>query len=501
MHINVPDLMSLFEGYSAAYGIYTITGEHRGEKILGKAKSVKGPVTIELWSDHVSGKNGIGIIPINEDSNVKFAAIDVDNYDLELEELAKKIEKLPLVLCRTKSGGAHLYLFLTDFFSAVDVQAKMREFAALLGFGGVEIFPKQTRIITERGDIGQWINMPYFNVSRTTRHAYDNTGKILELDEFIKFAFSKRITPAQLVTFSDNRELITGGPPCLNHLAKTLFPEGTRNNGLFNLGVYCRKAYPDSWQGKVEEMNTRFMDPPLPAVEVLGVIKSLNKKDFQYTCSQPPIKQHCDRDKCRLCPHGIGGFDYGFPKFGTLTKLLTEPPIWFLEVEGGGRLELSTADLQSPLSFQLRCMEHLSIMPNLPKREAWTEMIQRLMSDVTVVEVPREATPMGLLMQHLEEFCTSRASGKSADELLLGKPWTNNHMHYFRVRDFVEYLKRLKFNEYPLQKIAMRLKDMGAEPKFFNIKGKGVNTLAIKEFNNKQLQPLDIPEVGKESPF
>lgn len=33
-------------------------------------------------------------------------------------------------------------------------------------------------------------------------------------------------------------EEIKDGPPCLQALMRQGFPEGTRNNGLFNIGVY-----------------------------------------------------------------------------------------------------------------------------------------------------------------------------------------------------------------------------------------------------------------------
>ena len=51
----------------------------------------------------------------------------------------------------------------------------------------------------------------------------------------------------QVVTVKETK-LIADGPPCLQILCAEKISEGGRNNGLFNIGVYLRKAFPDSWE-------------------------------------------------------------------------------------------------------------------------------------------------------------------------------------------------------------------------------------------------------------
>lgn len=504
MHPVIADMMSLFEGHNEAHGIYTLTNldtPDNAGKIKGKAATVKRPVTVELWQDHLAGNRGLGIIPINSKSMVKFAALDIDTYPLDLGDLNRKIQenKLPLIVTRTKSGGAHLYIFMTDWADAGMVQRKMREFAVMLGYGDCEIFPKQTKILPERGDIGQWINMPYFRANNSDRYALNHDGKPMSLIEFVDYVKRRKIHAQVLATHTTSSvDILVGGPPCLNHLVAKGFPSGTRNNGLFNLGVYAQKAFPDSWERVLDEMNQRFMDPPLSSTEVLGVIKSLNKKDFQYMCAQPPIKQHCDANKCRNCEFGIGGGGAGLPTFGTLVKVDTQPPIWFLDVEGGGRMELSTEDLLTCRNFQKRALEFLNLVPPLVKHEVWQDIVRRLVSTLSIVEVPPESTKAGQLMAHLEEFCTSRVQGKTHDELLLGKPWTNNKRHYFRLRDFFAYLDRQKFREYPSHEVIVIIKEkVNVEKHFFNIKGKGCNCISVPEFAG-QNKPFDEIPVSQD---
>ena len=489
--------MSLFEGYKNAYGYYSgnLVADDSG-KHVGQRGSIVGPVTTELWVKHITGVQGLGVIPITDHSEIKFAAIDIDQYDINLVSLNKVMQdkKLPLVVCKTKSGGAHLYLFLSKFANAKQVQQKMRDIASILGYGGCEIFPKQTEIVAERGDVGNWINMPYFNAVATTRYAIGEDGKALDIRQFIAYAQSRVIDPEKFLSLAfEEVQLLPGGPPCLNHLCGMGFPNGTRNNGLLNLGVYAKKSQPEDWERLLDQLNQKYMDPPLGPEEVLGVIKSLKKKEFFYMCKQVPISQYCNMPKCRLCKHGIGGANVGMPKFGTLAKLRTDPPVWFLSIEGGGRIELDTEELQNQRKFQLRLMETLNIMPGMMKQDAWQEIVHELLKTCTMVDVPEESTPRGQLKQHLVDYCTGRVQAKNPGEMIMGKPWSSNGRHYIRIKDFLEYLYKKRFNYLQENKIVMLLREWSDGTKFWNLKGTGINTISFKEFP-KQTEDFDVEQ-------
>ena len=71
---------SLFSGLERAHGTYEIKDSRADGKLTGKAITVRENVTIQKWKDHLDGVKGLGIIPINDESKVKFGAIDVDDY-------------------------------------------------------------------------------------------------------------------------------------------------------------------------------------------------------------------------------------------------------------------------------------------------------------------------------------------------------------------------------------------------------------------------------------
>lgn len=492
MRASTPVLMDLFDGFREAHGTYQTTGEENGKKI-GKAFTVRKTVTVEKWEAHLDGKQGIGIIPITYQNTVKWGAIDIDDYKTDFPRICRAITEsnLPLVPCRSKSGGLHLFLFLTTFAPASLVQDKLKEIAAAIGHGGVEIFPKQTQILAERGDLGQWVNMPYFDDSHTNRFALDEYGNGVGLEEFIRIAGERRITPEALQELVVSPpDALRDGPPCLQLLIKNGFPKGTRNNGLFALGVYAKKKDPDNWVKELDHLNKVYMVPPLTSAEVQGVVKSLGKKEYFYACEQPPLKDYCNKSKCRTCKYGIGT-GAGLPVMTTLTKLCTVPPTWFMDVEGGGRLALSTDELQSPLLFQRRCMEALNKMPPILKRDAWGDLISKLMENVQFIEMPIDTTPAGQFREHLEVFCTGRSQARLPEEILLGKPYLLDGWHIFRIKDLLSFLQRNKFVDTEVHMVTRMLRDEGGEPLVMSIRQRGIALWKVKQFDGVgKLEPI-----------
>ena len=64
-----------------------------------KSKIIREPLTEALVQAHIDGKQGVGAIPINEENQCRFGAIDVDVYDLNQKELQDKIQKLSFRCC------------------------------------------------------------------------------------------------------------------------------------------------------------------------------------------------------------------------------------------------------------------------------------------------------------------------------------------------------------------------------------------------------------------
>ena len=512
--MSVEKFMAIFDGLKEAYGYFKIESTGSNGKAKGKAGVLREPRTKKLWENHLSGNgSGLGIIPINEDNMCKWGCIDVDQYPLDHKLLIDKIRrlKLPLVVCRSKSGGAHCFLFSSEWVEAKDMQKALQNMSAALGYGDSEIFPKQIKLHLDRGDVGNFLNLPYYDHEGGLRYAFLDEGTSATLEEFYGLYDNFVQTPEEIIKLqivgSGETDLLKDGPPCLQILCKSGISEGGRNNGLFNLGVYLRKAYPDSWESEILKYNMDYLSPPLPLPEVNIVAKQLDRKDYAYKCSDAPINSHCNKELCRTRKFGVGAAVAG-ATIANLRKYNSTPPVWFMDVNGEP-LELDTDALMNQTAFQRACVEQLNHLPRTAKKEQWEARMNKLLTDMqetegAIMEVSEDASIDGQFYDYLEEFCTLMQKATVREEILLRRPWTDEEegKTYFRLKDFEAHLRKNKFFEYKSHKIAQRLRDRNAESTSVKIKGKAVRVWVIPSFDTPP-GDLDTPDFGQnnEAPF
>jgi hypothetical protein len=492
----------LFAGNDRAHGTFNVQNNRATDgKKTGQARVLREPPSVDLWQKHLDGSNGLGIIPIKDTNTCHWGAIDIDTYNLDHSALIKQVlkHKLPGVVCRSKSGGAHLFFFMTEEVPASELQPKLVSLAALLGFAGSEVFPKQQQILADRGDTGNFLNMPYFSGGLTTRYGYNNDGETLGPEEFLDFAEGRKVTPDAFLgietTHKKAEEILPKGPPCLQHLAAQGFGEGGRNNALFNLGVYARMSNPDNWQKVVEDYNQKFMKPPLGNKEVETITQQLERKEYFYKCEDQPIASFCNKELCITRKFGIGPGQKS-NDLGSLTKINGDPPIWILDVDGQ-RVELSTDSLVSQMQFQKDCLSQINLFPKTMSTKAWQSRMQVLLSQLTIVEVPPEATRRGEFEDHLTSFCCDRARGTDREDVLQGiSVWAEGRV-FFQVKDLKRYLTNNQFNHYSAVHIGLRLREFGADKMFWNVKGKGVHVWGIRQdfFSHFAPVSLDLPPI------
>jgi len=503
--------MAVFEGSSTAHGQTTIGNVRKNGKTDAKSFIVKEPLTIDLVRDHLDGTRGIGSIPITSENKCKFGVLDIDTYPIDHADIAKKCKtmKLPFVVCRSKSGGAHLFLFLKEYYPAVDIRDYLGEMAAALGHSSCEIFPKQDQILIDRGDVGNFINLPYFDADNSLRYAVDEKGKEMNLETFLEFVEKKTVTLEDLakLNLGNNKKEFDDAPWCLRIFFNLGIPEGQRNKVMFHAGKYAIKKFPESWKQMLETWNQKYCSPPLPASEIVTIQQQHEKKDYEYLCRDEPMQSHCDKKACKQAKYGIGGHDT-LPEIGGLTILKSEPRLFFLDVDGK-RLELSTEQLQMPIQFQRACIEQIDFMPPLFKPGDWQVLVNNLLSTATSIEASEELTLTGQFKELVETYCTSRIRAKSPEEMTMGKPWTEDDLTYFTMKGLQEFLKQRGFTTFNRPQIQQRLKDLNHDSKCHGFKkvkmddGKWVNlrvwwvpkfeTTEVDLYVNKETDDDEIP--------
>lgn len=464
--------MDLFKGFKDKSGRTVIPPGTQPDpvthKLAGSSWTVNEGPSPALWESHLAGTMGLGVIPVDMEGVVSFGAIDVDIYPLDYKALAAKIKKwkMPLVMAQTKSGGVHLYLFATAPIPSILMISTLRAWAAVLGYRDHEVYPKQTRVLDGSGDSANWLNMPYFG---KTRLGMNEDGETLsDVGDWIAFAQMQRVTK----TFLDQFELkipetLPGGPPCLQSLCSSGFPAGTRNAGLFSLAVYAKMAGGDEWQAMTEKFNNDHMSPPLPAKEVLDVIKHVGKKDYFYKCNDAPLKSFCNKTRCRKCEYGIGTDESGdgdLPELSGLVRLNSDPAIWYVDVNGS-RVRLDTESITSPTKFQVACMGQNVHVP-LIKKSKFDAIRGKLMATMLVVEASEDATLEGTIRDVLCEWLEKDARTHIREDMALGRPIKvadQLNTYCFRLADLMQELHRKRYTSIGRNIVSAVLQDWKLE--------------------------------------
>jgi len=462
--------LSAFEGSEVAHGQTTVGKTSRLGKAEAKSFVIREPLTENLVTAHLNGGQGVGAIPINSLNKCKFGAIDVDDYDLNLQDVVARVwsADLPFVVCRSKSGGAHIYLFLKDWEDASIVREYLTEAAALLGFAGREIFPKQDSVLHEKGDVGNFINLPYHNAERSMRYALGPTGEAMSLDQFLELVESKRCYLSDLQQTLQNKRpdvaALSEYPPCIEALA-ALGVDEYRNVFLMHTTVAIKKEQPDNWEDGLDEFNRCYVTPPLSSSELSGsILKSHKRKDYAFMCNQAPMVNYCDKAKCRTRKYGIGGSGQSFmPVLTGLTIMRSDPRMYYVNVDGQ-RIELTLDELNSPREFQKKCLKELNRRPDVLKDKDWGALINGLMAESTEVVVAPELTTKGQFYELLEQFCTSRVRAMAPEEMALGKPWTEKGVTSFKLQGLMEFLKRKDFKLLTRPQVQQYIKDLNDDP-------------------------------------
>lgn len=312
----------LFKGREDVYGVYKVAPGTKPDikgKVQGAAKTVRGNPEPE-FEKHLRGEQPLGVVPIRSDNMVRWFAIDVDIYkDANLHrELQQKINdlRLPVLLTRTKSNGAHLWCFLEDWIPASAARNAAKAWLAKLGNPKADIFPRQDTVENDVTAAGNWINLPYFG---NTRLGLAKDGETdLTLEEFVELANDSLVARNELrlkmndaprQAAPDDEEGsgdLSDAPPCIEHMFKEGIEEGGRNDALLHLTVYAKRAFPDDWQAKTQEWNKEHFTPKLGMSEVAAVMGSAKKTDYQYLCEKSPMNGLCDKANCLKRKFGIG---------------------------------------------------------------------------------------------------------------------------------------------------------------------------------------------------
>ena len=501
----------IFTGLEERFGYHQIDTSIGDGKKSGTSFTSSYAHTEEMWKAHLEGtkfdvktKNktiqadSLGLCPIKSDSTCMWGAIDLDEYKPNVEELFKKIKSInvPFIPFKSKSGGIHVYIFLTESVPALLLREKLHTIKNIFGDCKPDkIFPVQKYLNLDKGSAGSWINLPYYNAKNTERYMIKEDGSAATIEEFFEHYEKNKVTPAQLKKLkSDIDEGEVGdwfqdGPPCMQALAKFGVPKSQRNEVLLDMTKYIKLRYPEEWQDKTLDYNKKFFEPigrGMSYSEVNNVIGSRDKKDYKYRCDQDWLKTYCNREECVKRKLGIGGGIDNELVLGPLSFVTSSPKIWYLGFNGD-EVRLYSKELVKQDLAREAATEQTGKTP--PKIKNWDMQIRTLQQKATPIDAPEESLPEFKLKSHLEDFCFNLRITKDRKQIMMGRPFSDGNGK--RKFIFDGFYKHLQMEEW---KVSIDLTHQMLQ----KCKGISREKFHIKEGVKKWVYVLDEVSFGRE---
>ena len=501
---KVEKFKSIFSGLDRAYGQYKSDGSTADGKVGGRAFIIKEPVTDKLWTDHLEKKDpSLGIIPIRDDSTCSWGCIDVDTYPLDYKKIITHIRelKLPLIMCRSKSGGAHIFIFLKEPVQARLVRDKLAEWSAEIGYAHCEIFPKQIEIKADRGDTGNFLNLPYHGIDNTERYAFNDDGSGASLDEFFKLYDTYAVDQKTLLSTKVKRKKeikeLEDGPPCLATLMSQGIPEGGRDNTLYQYAVYAKKKWPNDWQTKIDQFNHDYMKPPLDFRQVQKTILQHDKKDYQYKCRDEPMKGVCQDKKCRKKKYGVGNLFES--RLSDLIKYESDDSIWYLNVDGQ-HIRLSNEEFYYQHRFRLACQNQITHSPRLMRSRDWEDLRESLMQNATTHVMPKEIRKEGRFEALLEQFLDDQGAAMVIDEVNMGKAFFEEGKAFFKMDALQTFLEKKRFKDFSTTQMTATIRQMNGGDARRPVNGKTTFMWWVP-YTRKEEKSFAVPDLEEKSEF
>lgn len=491
----------IFTGNTDIYGqndLNNITYEEGSDKGKTKIRTIQKPLTESSYANHLTGKYGLAVCPINSDSKCLYGVIDIDLYDSKSKYTKTKLVNfiyeynLPLIPFDTKSGGLHLYLFLRQETSAKSLVNVLNKFVRVLGLdklftdnanvSKVEVFPKQTVLV--EGQRGSTITLPYFNgLNKPLTTALAPNYKPIPLDNFLNRLKDKITTVKEFDDLIDNLDW-NDAPPCIQKilLLKLLGEDSGRDNFLLSAGVYLKKKLGGDFKTALQEVN-QTLSNPLETADVERIFKSVSENEYNYKCKDIPCQQFCDSRSCSKRTYGVGkekghftGIDYG-----TLTRYMTAEPYYVWELKLMGQDEYKkivfkdATKLLDQKNFAKECIDHLSEAPVQLADNNWRGIINAALKNVKDVKIKEDTSDFSAFKYGLFKYLTQRSNATNKPiNVLNNLSYRTDTDFYFQHRGFEDYLLSQKVNmkNITLREVLISLECVESSLPYTNREGK-----------------------------
>lgn len=473
--LTIAGFKNIFAGNYSVKGRTNSTEKNASSgKLEGKSWLDKTSITNEDITKHLEGQASIGMSPINEQGLVGFGVIDIDDYTNIVEDYIRMVHRfnIPLNLFYSKSKGIHAYLFFKEPVKPADAVDLLSKIRILLGLPKeTEIFPKQRT--ADKVSFGSWINLPYFaaNDPNNPRKLIREDGSLAPVEEALTVCQASKRTIQEV-----NEKLaslpLADAPPCIQTIYLKQKTD-SRNEYLFNLGIYYKAVYEDNWENELLEANTLLLDPvDIPELE-RTCLNSLRKKDYHYKCGQAPISLLCNKAACRDRKNGTEGDSISSLSFEDFIQYETDPPYYEWVINGQTLKFFHESDIINQAAFRELVFRKLHYLPPKISDAKWTRIVNNAQAHIEIKAIEKESdvSTGGVWLKHINEFFTTRVLASNKGQMKAGRTYRDEDLksYVFSGTALLEYVRSKNFRAYSDVEIQSRLKELGAKQVQYDI--------------------------------
>ena len=482
-NIEVKRFAQIFKGKTNTYVKNELPKEkpEAGQKIKTKITNNEGKVDDVLLSNHLEGKFGVGICPVNAEGKCYFGVLDIDFYKVRIRRVLHFIKEyqLPLLPFRSKSGGLHVYIILSKPVSAKTMREALGQISyyfaldEIYGKNKVEIFPKQDKA----EGFGSSVTLPYFNAENPYTYLLDLDGNPVEFKEALGY-IQNHCTTIEAVKDAIEKLPYNDAPPCIQRilLSEEVGGEDTgRNNFLFSYAVYAKKKHNNGFEDYVREINNSF-EVPLEDSVVEQTCESVKNNEYLYKCKDIPCNSFCNKTDCRKREYGLGKDKGHFMDvdFGQLYRYKTAEPyyVWKLRLQGQEQWKdvifKDEGYLLDQRNFAKMCVRYLNKAPYHVADNDWCNTLNSVLPNIIDVEVKQESDTSGISMLRnaFIDYLSNKQSRRDCPVqinigLCVRQEINGVAKYYFTHRGFTDYLRNQKIS-FDYAMLRETLKSFGA---------------------------------------
>jgi hypothetical protein len=432
-------LFALFEGASDRHLTYDPARLRLvGSKMEMKDENDEGPrdrkepPTIDLWERHLAGTYPLGISPLRDDGVCRWGVIDIDVYDsLDHGALALQTQRaaLPLVICISKSGGAHCFLFADEWTPQADMNAALTAMAERIGHASAETYPPAP---TKKGNC---INMPLLGGS--PRWGVKPNGLRMGVEEVVAAAEAARCSPTEIARLAAMSKTMARMPGDAAPSSRVLRKLAEKCDDIAGLVDGRKRALHDTaflfgkyvLKGRIDE-----------AAVVSRLVAAGVEARLEHHIAESHVRNGLE---ARLRKRGADDDDDGeddgrFPEIEKIVIITGhDEPMWRVTVADYGDITLPSREVWKNDLFNLRCAERLQVGFKRLSVNAWADRLNRALRVAESEAAPKDESPEYVFRMALQDFCFDRHKADMIEEIVLGKPYhdEDNDRIWFRFGD------------------------------------------------------------------